>query len=358
MTTQAVEAKPAFVPPVNEVWKNVKRGAFDASVVALGTVGVLDVFANAVSDRLPRLVRVEGITPEFTNKFLNLTREHMVPEGVMGHFTHLDHVVVSHLCQNLLDLAEQNGLRDNLNRFAITLALSVRNGKQSAFMQRMYPKMEAYVNARGLDFITFTREKDVKVFGMVKGKSSELRGLANRLNQPGAGIIVPAGGSVQPGRHPEGAKEDEVFGLQRIDVTKDKDDIDPSKGNGILKIFDKMQLRYRTLGQRPYILPISINRTWRVFCSDSLLPTPEGLISLSNRASELLIPRGFERMEIIIVVGDPIREEDFVSKLGTDWKKHPQEATDLIMIEVARNLRRAEARGYYGQFIKEESAAA
>lgn len=323
--------------PVNEVWGAAKKGALDISIGTAGRIGVLDMFANSVAYRLPRVVEVQGLTPQFTDRFLDLTRQGMVPEIVVGHFSHLDHVVISHFCQSLLDLATSQGLGNNLNGFVETLALSVPQGQQSKFMQRMYSKMEEYANARGVEFIPITRNVDMERYGMPK-VVSEARPLVTKLRQKGVGLLVSPGGSVQPGRHPKGASRDQIFGLQEI------------KDESILSSFDLMERSGKRFDQQPYFLPVAVNRTYKVFNPDNLLPTPEGLISLYDKLSWFFSLVGFKRIEITITPANPQTTEDLKSRFGSEWRKYPKEVTDFLMTEVARNLS-PNARGYYGKFI-------
>lgn len=302
-------------------------------------VGAIDWFAKGVLKRLPNLVRVQGLTPEFISRFQDLTGRNMVPLGVAGHFSHLDHVVVSDLCYKLISLAGNAGLGDNLHGFVETLAKSNPDGRQSKFIQGVYSRMEVYAKDNYLKFIPITRAKDAERYGMPQGISDK-RPLIAALRQKGVGALISPGGSIQPGRHPKGASRDSINGLQEI---KDTD---------VLDMFYLMERLGKRIGQEPYFLPIAIDGTYRLYSSDSLLPTPEGVISFYRIPSRILGLFGFKRMMVTITPGMPLTAEDMVNRLGVDWRNHPKEAIDFLMIEVARKLP-PNARGYYGKFVQD-----
>lgn len=330
MFTELVGVKGVLGINVSQSLDRVKKLAFNRSMEIGIRTGLLERFADSVVQRLPQAVQVQ-LDPEFATRFIDLTREGMVPLGVAGHFSHLDHVVMSHLCHELISLAQNANLGDNMRGFVETLALSVPNGKQSVFMKGVYAKMESYAKKRGLEFVPITRKVDVSRYEMVK-TVSETRPLVVKLRQEGIGVLMPAGGSVQPGRHPRGASGDNIYGLQEVTDTN------------IIDLYDLMVKSGKHTKQEPYFLPIAPDKTYRYFSSDSLLPTPEGLISLFGT------PAG--RIMITLTTGMPWTAEDMAKKLGSDWRNHPKEATDFLMTEVARNLP-PNARGYYGKFVQE-----
>src|SRR3989344_1565905 len=80
--------------PLGEVGKRALNGLIEVGI----RTGFLEKFADSVTQRLPQLVQVNGLTPEFTNRFLDLTGRNMVPEVIVGHFNHLDPIVASDFC--------------------------------------------------------------------------------------------------------------------------------------------------------------------------------------------------------------------------------------------------------------------
>lgn len=316
------------------VFASAKKKLVKTALSGLGRNGYLNWFCNQVDMRLPGLISIEGITPEFTSRFIELTRQRFVPELYIGHFSHLDPVVASKLCQRLTGMAAESGLGENLKGFVVTLARSVPEGQQSDFMRMMYRKMEAFVNQRGVEFVPVTRRQDVERYNLSQGYS-EKRPLVAKLRQRGIGALILSGGSVQPGRHPKGASRDQIYGLQEV------------KGTELLEVFNVMERLGRRIDQKTYFLPAAVSGTYRLFSSDSLLPTPEGLISLYDRLSRLLELFGFQRMSIVIKPGMPLTNEDMVGHLGSNWRNNPREATFFLMQQAAQ-LNLPHERGFYG----------
>jgi len=328
---------------------NLKKSALSlavsGAVIPLDKSGVLDKFGDNIKAVLPGLVKVHGLTEGFKEKFLSLTSQGLLPEGYFGHFTHLDHVVSSEALNALLELAAGAGYSNNLRRFAVTLATSVPGGQQSSLIKALYSKMESYVNERNVDFVAITRaDKDVERYNMTP-KISEKRALISKLRQRNVGVAIPAGDSVEPGRHPKGASGNRINGLQKIE---DSDLVD---------LYETME-RYRPT----YFQPMAISGTWLYFNSDRLLPTPEAVAAFyySENLGGIDLAGIIDRLGIKhdvgidITLGMPITQEDMARNLGLNWRKNSQEVNDFLMIQVAKMLP-PYARGYYGQFVKDEA---
>jgi hypothetical protein len=319
--------------------KKVKKRIEKDVLIVLKRTDFFRKLGDLVEGNLPGIVEVERFSPELRTRIVELTSQGMVPEAVVGHFNHLDPVVAPHACMRLVRLAEENGLGANLNRFVVTVAKSVPGGQQSSLLKEMYTPMAKYAKARGVDFFPITRDKDAKFFGMPKDKE-EIDSLMSMLREKGRGMIILAGGSVQPGRHPKGKSGDNIFGLQKIE------------NRDIISAYVAMLRAGRDLDQQPYFLPIAIDKTYRMISSDSLMPTPEGLISLSDSLSGFLGCFGFKRVHITIRVGMPLTQDYFVSRLGPRWRHRPQEVNDILIREIAVLLP-PNARGEYSD-VKEK----
>lgn len=312
--------------------KRVERIAFAKAVER----GWVDKFATWVCIRLPDVVKTDERTPEFTARFLDLTSKNMVPLIYGGHFDHFDPIIESHLCTDLVGLAREAGYGDKFNNVVATLAKSVPEGKQSTLMQVMYSYMEDYANKRDTEFFAITRHKDADIFDM-ELSMDEIRQLRAGLNRKGTGALILPGGRVEAGRHEKGKRGDQIKGLQEIG----------SKQIELISTFRTMDSVGKELGQEPYFQPVYISRSYRFFSSDSLWPTPEGLVSLSPRWSQRLGRLGFERMYMRVGYGMPITKEDIAKNVGSNWKKNTGESIDFLMRKAAKHNLPHE-RGFYG----------
>lgn len=342
MTVKAETEIGVAVKMVHDIGNQLKKQFFTSSVQALQGVGVIDNLGEHIHANLPGRVAVSGITEAFKEKFLKLTAEGYVPEVYFGHFTHLDHIVLSEGLDDLVKLAASAGYKDKLQRFAITLATSVRGGQQSPFMKAVYPMMESYVKARSVDFIAITRaDKDVTRYGM-KPKISEKRPLIAALRQGNVGMAIPAGDSVEPGRHPKGKIGDNIKGLQEV------------TGSDLVDVYMTIE-RHRPA----YFLPTAVSNTWLYFNSDRLLPTPEALAAFycTTNLAGVDLAKVIDRLgirhdiAINITFGMPITQEQIVSQLGSEWRKNPAELNSFLMIEQA-SLLPEHARGYYADLVR------
>ncbi|MBI2593383.1 hypothetical protein HYW44_01965 [Candidatus Daviesbacteria bacterium] len=286
--------------------------------------GLVNQLGRHIASRFPKIVRVDPFTPEFQTAFRGLTDDGGVPLLVFGHFNHMDPIVGAHLCKGLVDLSKEGDPKKQLNGFVATLAKSVKEGKQSPLLKGLYPTMEAYANLRSVEFVEITREVDVRRYGMKKDRA-EIDLLKARVKREGVGVVILAGGTVQPGRHPEGKKGDDIFGLKKLE---DGD-------TDITSMFAVMGRWGRDLNQYPYFVPVGINRTYRFLSSDSLMMTPEGIASIYDRPWKILSLLGIERMFVDIKVGMPLMAEDMAGSLGTDWRNNPNEINNLLMRRVA-----------------------
>lgn len=333
--------------------KSIKRQAIALAVWPLEKTGVLDRFGDDAAAQLPRAVSVSGITDEFKSAFLSLIADSWRMEGVFGHFTHFDHIVLSHGCEALVQLAAQEGYANRLNRIAITLASTVGGGQQSAFMRVMYPKTVSYADERSTTFFAVTRKEDVETYKL-KPSVNEKRPLIALLKKGETGIILPAGGSVEPGRHFKDKTGRHIKGLQRVT------DTDLISMNKAMEKYGKV-----------FYLPIAVINTWKFFDSDWLLPTLQCLaffyydrhINIGNRFV-IDFAKVFDRfgispdIRIDIKFGMPITPVILEENLGSDWRSKPQEVNDYIMTEIARLHSDPYARGYYGQSVQEELVTA
>lgn len=312
----------------------IKKTVLRQTVVALGKLGALDWFGGQVEQRLPGVVRIHGLNEDFEGRFFQLTSDGCVPLIYTGHFNHLDPVVLSHVSESLISKANAVGVGENLRGFVATVAITAANGKQSRVIEAFYPRMKKYAAERGVKFIEMTRDKDKRDFNEQQTQGEAFKLGLNIARSKGIGTLIMAGGSVEPGRHEKGKAGDDVKGLQEI---KDTD---------LTDTFRLMERAGQRFGQTVYFLPVGVDRTYRFFNSDSLLPTPEGVISFYNGLSKQLTYLGFTRMYVDIEVGTPITRED-LEAWNPKWEDDISETNGYLMRQAAKCIP-ARLRGCYG----------
>lgn len=335
----------------NPAVKAVREAIVSAVVPSLNRAGVINRFGYDVKAMLPRVVKVEELSPGFKASFLNLTAEGFLPEIYFGHFTQLDHVVLSHGLNELIQLAASAGYAEKLRRIAMTLASTVPEGQQSPLMQVMYEMMEAYANGNNVDFVRVTREEDVQKYRK-RPSINEKKPLIAMLRGRDIGLAIPAGGSIEPGRHDKGQKGDNIKGLQKI---TDKD---------LVTVYTTME-RYGPA----YYLPSAVVGTWRFFSADSLLPTLETFANFYHDRQVILAGIfGFNMAKffgflgirhdigIEIRFGMPITKEEVARNLGSEWRKHSMDVNLFLMTRQAMLLPDY-AQGYYRRFVQENLAS-
>lgn len=335
------EAKPTLA---ERAVGDIRRQALHTILWGLEKTGVLDRFAQDVRVALPGMINIHGLTAQFASQFLDLTREGYVPEVYIGHFNHLDPLVVSNACYQLIQIAQNENLAKNLNGFAVTIAKSIKEGRQSPLLKALYPHLEAYAMERGVEFVEYTRKADRRY--KMEPTIADVRPLAEKLRKKGMGAILLTGGKVQPGRHPKGEKGDHIYGLQEI------------TDRNLVDLYRLMERLGREKHQRPYFLSMIVDKTYRAFSSDTLLPTLEVLVSIYGDRFPGIVERlNLQAVDVDVTLGEINTEADMANKLGSKWRENPKEVNRLLMTDVARRLP-PHARGFYGQFVPSEEKVA
>lgn len=325
---------------IRDAVKQIRSTAIRGVVDQLGRIGVLDKFGSNVRQNFQDVVRVQGLTPEFTSRFIDLTAQGSVPLMYAGHFIHIDANFMAEGFHALQGLAQNSGLGENLTSAVITIAKSVSNGRQDRFMQRMFPYMEGHANDRNVIFVEVTREKDVEKYGMDK-KTSEARPLVAKLRQRGTAAIVFPYGSIEAGRTKESGHRGEINGLMRL--------VDPKDGEpktDLFEMYQAMESLGRRTKQTPYFLPVGLSRSYKVQNPDNYLPTLEAILSLYDKPSRILRFFGLKRLIVDVTFGMPITAEMLEKRFSSSWKEHFDEVNDFLMEQVAQLVIPSE-RGEY-----------
>lgn len=310
----------------------------------IARTGVIDKFGEQVLERLRRLNRVNWSTPEARSTFIAYTREGLIPMMYAGHFVHLEAALATDGFAEMRNVAAEIGLEENLQRAIVTVAASVPNGKQDAFMAKMYPYLERYAQKNNATLVEVVRRKDVDTFGMVP----KVHVLRTSLKPKGTAAVVFPYGGIQAGRHKVGGGKDEINGLLEL--------YDPRDGTPIEDLYDMYKMMTIAQKREPYFQPFGISKAYELQDPDSYRPTPEGVISLYDLASSILRPFGFRRAIVTTRLGKGITGEDMAKKVGTDWKENIVDSNTYLMEEAAKLVEPNE-RGHYAYVGKQLSLA-
>lgn len=346
-----VDTKDRVAGEVETRANGFKKAVLLKTVNFLERVGAFDWFGHQIQERLPKITQVSWASPEATAKFLRLTAEDFIPQAYTGHFVHLDANFMSEAFATLQETAEANNLAGKIRRAIEPVAITVANGKQDRFIEIMFPYLEAHAARRKVTFFKTTREKDVDEYHEEKQRG-EANPFIEFFEEPGSATLLLPYGSIQAGRHLPGTKRGAIDGSKRL--------YDPRTGEPIehlVEVFSLMQFKGRKYGQKPYFQPVTLRRSYRAQSPDSLLPTPEVLVSLYDRLQSFLRNFGFRRLVVEVILGVPITSDDIKDQIGSDWKRRVEEVNDYLMEQVAIN-QLPEERGEYAYVVEKYDLAA
>lgn len=295
-------------------------------------------FGETVKERFPRFATVKEPSSYFKDQFLKLLEDGGVPIGIAFHFSHIDGLVVAEASQYILNVAQETGLSSSLPRFMIPVAASMESGAQGPFIQYVYPHMKAYAAERGLVYVPTVREKDETDYGM-KATRAQIIYYQNTLRENSGVILLPEA-TVDAGRHVNWWFNDNVKGVKKL------------QDDSILRLcMDTERYSHR----KPFFFFIIYQGTHHLYSPDSKLPTPEGLIGLSDLATRLLERVGYERPSIGISYEGIVTREDLELGDYSELKKVKGEDRKVLITRINEHLMRKgvvlldpEYRGFYG----------
>ena len=300
--------------------------------------GAIDKFGSFVKERFPRFVTVKQPSPQFRDQFLTQLEAGGLPIGIGFHFSHVEGLIATEACVPLLEMARQAGLEDRLPRFMIPVAASMRAGHQGIFLKHIYPHMSAYSEDRGLDYVEVVREKDESKFGM-KWTRKLLVNYINHLKSP-RGIVLLPEASVDAGRHVGWWFNDNIKGVRKL------------HNDSILRIcIDSEKFSNR----KPFFFFIIYQGAYHLYSPDSKLPTPEGLVGLSDRVYHQAERYGYQlpvveaSLEGPILTGEELglgNYRQIKALKGDDYTAMSDVLNDTIMRKGVVHLRE-DYRGVY-----------
>lgn len=307
--------------------------------------GAIGKFGEVVRDRFSRFATVKEPSSCFKDQFLECLSDGGVPIGIAFHFSHVDGLVLAEASQPLLELVREAGLTSFLPRFMIPVAASMESGDQGVFLKNIYPHMKAYAAERGLIHIPIVREKDEKEYRM-KATRAQIIDYQNALRENSGVILLPEA-SVDAGRHVNWWFNDYIKG-----VTELQDD-------SILRLCMDSE-RYSQ--RKPFFFFIIYRGTHHLYSPDSKLPTPEGLIGLSDWTSHLLETIGYVPPLVEVSYEGIVGREELALGNYSDLKRVKGEDRKALVTRINGCLMRRgvalldpKYRGFYGSVQKQEN---
>ena len=285
--------------------------------------------------RLDKLVQV-NITQGFDERFKEEVQD-ADPFFIYTHEAHADGIGVAVFGDHIQQLAKEAGRTPTIRGFVMPVAKSLVDGQQSRLLQASFHFFNFLVSRKGLKTYGFTREKDQIQFGMERThNTSELMPIGRKLQQ----YYVPAvfaGGSVEAGRHDEGADPESIHGLQRLE------------GNDLLTLSRLVKTVNR--GRKMFFVIVGLHGGFRLQSPNKskLRPTREGLATYFG-VPEKWIPH----VQMEVNAGIIVPESEIAGRFGKNWiragkegkKELVQEFNDYIM-RYGASLIPPHARGFY-----------
>lgn len=293
--------------------------------------GVVTWVKNTAVDRTID-AHVKLISPqEVQDKFRQLVSKGGVPLVYANHQGHADGIPLAVVSQHLRNLVS-NGQDRPLRGLAIILAKSMANGAQSSDLKMSYDLLIEGGKRKGAEPITVTRDKDEQLYGMRRSLLEELRPLRGKLIE-GFGVALLPEGTVQAGRHPEGASKEDIYGMQRL------------TNRSLLDFYEYMKKILRRQGKWPFFQPLGLHGSFRIMQSADGGGAPT-LTPIGRRSLMQTGPLGIALVRIDANLLAPFDEGEVIADLGAGWASDTDKFNTYAMRKVARGIPLT-ARGEY-----------
>lgn len=292
-------------------------------------------------NRLNYLVNL-NIAPGFNEQFEKEVR-YGSPFLVFTHEAHADGIGAAITIEHLLKLSRQVGREPKLKGFVLPAARSFTDGQQGRRLQAAYLFFNLLTARKGLLVLPYTREKDGEEYGMKrKHTSREVMPLGRKI-QKGFAPAVFAGGSVEAGRHDQGADPEDIHGLQRL------------TGTDLLAVSRLVKSVNRE--RKMFFVIIGLHGGYRLQSpnKEKRYPTISGLTTYFGWPERF--PPHARHVKMDANLGTIIHEDTMAERFGNDWMKAGKDksgtgikrvqAINNFIMESAALLVPPHARGYY-----------
>lgn len=263
-----------------------------------------------------------------------------VPFVYSNHHGHIDGFAYAVLTEYLCQIASETPGAFPLKGLAMPIAKSFIEGQQGLGPRLWYHFFNSTLRSMGYLTLPATREVDGK-YGMSRdGVVGEILPIARLINK-GYGMALLPEGTVQGGRHPEGAGVEDIYGMQQI-----KDDY--------LKEFSKIALKMAGRSDRGiFFVQMGVDGSYRLQYSPENVQkegpprvTKEGLRAFKQaflgQDPEVWIDARVNRL---------ITVDELIHKLGNNWLEDGARLSDDLMAQVLPSIPER-VWGEYGRRIQ------
>lgn len=275
-------------------------------------------------------------SPEVNKRIRELLAQGWIPVGYANHEGHQDGLAAVVIGEHFKTLAQMPPADAcGFKGFAVPMAISMASGGQSAELTRIYDFLKEVGQKKGAVAVPITRRKDETQYGMSKkGNVSEVRPFVEKLHQ-GYGIWVFPEGSIQGGRHPNGASIEQIYGMQEV------------RNTSLMDYFHLADRIATKIGARAFLAPVGLHGSYRIMeCPEGGKPklTPQGKVSL------FIGMFGLALVQIQANLLMPYTVADIQAALGENWMEDLQSFNQFAMKKIVPGIP-AIAAGVYGESV-------
>lgn len=229
----------------------------------------------------------------------------------------------------------------SIRGYATLLAASMEDGHQGAQLKSTYDLLVGGARRMGVRTVSSTRIKDVVQYGMSREHMvGEVRPFIRALRE-GYGIASLPEGTVQGGRHPEGASIEAIYGMREVN------------NNNLIELFNLARRVLEQKGKWPFYWPASLYGSFKI------MQAPEGgKPTLTERGKWSLIMGvlGLSLVRIQAGLLMPFTEEEIANDLGANWMDDSPSFNRYAMKKLKTGLPPV-AWGVYGEAGSQVSEA-
>ncbi len=273
------------------------------------------LIVSRMIEDLPRFT--QAIPIAFPNEFEEQLEEKMLDERitpiiVSSHTSHADGIPLAALTKRLKSMSDHVSATDRLKGFVIPIASSMESGHQGSIVKEGTDRLRDIVkNAYNLETLAYTRDKDVKQYGLSQNAKFAISFF--RRVRDGHGVAVFPEGTMQAGR----TKKYHLFGFEQYGMQEFKELEDVARN--VIRA-----------GKVPLYIPVGIYGGFRI-------ESPNNNRLTFAYLNEILLTHPAQTKLVSVKVGAPIAQSEV----------DPDQNINSFLGKKVAQLLPPEARGVY-----------